>query len=103
MDQPRLPSDDSPNPLAIASMVLALVGVVAYCCGSFMCLGWLGFLVWIVGAVLGLIPIVQGAQGSSRTMAWAGLGANLLFLVGSFALVFVGLGVGFLSEMANQM
>lgn len=96
-------ADPTPNPLAIASVVLAFVGVIAYCCGSFMCLGWVGFLVWIAGAACGLIPVVQGAEGTSKTLAWVGLGTNLLFLVGSFALVFVGVGFGFLSEMAKQM
>ncbi len=95
--------DQTTNPLAIASLVLALVGVLVYCCGSFMCLGWVGILVWLAGAACGGIAVAQGVEGNNKVMAWAGLGLNLLFLVGLGALMVLGVGLSVFGQALQGM
>lgn len=86
------------NPLAIASLVLAVVGMVTYCCGSFVCLGWLGFLAWLLGAVLGVVAVAQSRDGTSKALGGVGLAMNLLFLLALGAVMVLGIGFGLLSE-----
>ncbi|MSQ01306.1 MAG: hypothetical protein EXR71_05340 [Myxococcales bacterium] len=91
------------NPFAIASLILGVVGTIVYCCGSFLCLGWLGFFLWFAGAICGVVALVQKAEGNSKIMAWVGLALNLVFLLAAFGLGMVFMGLGAMSEMAGQM
>ncbi len=86
------------NPLAIASMFLAVVGLVTSCCGSFVCLGWLGFLAWVLGALLGGVALAQSGDGTSKVLGGVGLALNLLFLLAMGAVMVLGIGFGLLSE-----
>jgi hypothetical protein len=101
-DQDVLPVPPTNNPFAMASVVASLVGGVVYCCGSFMCLGWLAFFIWFVGAILGGVALSQGAQGSSRTVAIVGLVLNVVFGLGAVVLMVVGVGFGVLSGLLNS-
>ncbi len=82
------------DPLAIASLVCVLLGGVVYCCGSFLCIGPLGMLVWLIGAVLGGVAMSRHTEGPNRTMGLVGLVLNLLPLVGMGLLIVVSVVIG---------
>ncbi len=83
--------------LAVASAVLGVVGCAVYCCGSFMCVGWLAFPVWFIGFALGVFGAVRGA-GNDRIIAIVGIALNVL--PGLVFMVLTMLGVGL--AMFNQ-
>ncbi len=85
--------DSGVNPFGVASLVLAFFGLVVYCCGSFVCLGWLGIFVWMLGLALGGVAVFQGGSGLSKGLGWVGIAANglgLLFFVAVVGLSFAG-------------
>lgn len=86
------------DPIALASAVLGVVGCAVYCCGSFMCVGWLAFPVWFVGFVLGVTGTFRGT-GNNRIIAIVGIVLNVLPGLVFFVLTLVGVG---LSLMNNQ-
>ncbi len=91
------------NPFAIASLILGVVGGLVYCCGSFLCIGWLGFFVWLAGAVCAVVALVQKPEGNSKIMAWVGLALNLMLPVALFGLMAVLMTFGMLGELAKEM
>jgi hypothetical protein len=91
-----------PSPIAIASVLMAVLGMFVYCCGGFVCLGWIGIFVWIFGAILGAVALVQGGDASTKGFAWAGLILNLLALLMMAGLMMVGLGIGVLGQIADH-
>lgn len=72
-------SDTPPpkDPLALASIGAGIGGVVVYCCGSFMCVGWLAFPVWLIGFVLGAFSAAKG-EGQNRILAIVGMVLNVI-------------------------
>lgn len=105
MNDPQLGNPEStPQPLdpfALGSIILSVVGVVVYCCGSFLCIGWIGFFVWVIGAICAVVSVAMGAQGSNKIMAFVGLALNLFCLFGMVALVALGVGASVLSSAAG--
>ncbi len=89
------------DPLAIASIGCAVGGVAIYCCGSFMCVGWLAFPVWLIGTVLGIVGAAKGA-GQNRMLGIVGIVLNVLpgILFGILLVFFGGLSV--LNAIAQQ-
>lgn len=85
------------NPLAIASIVFAVLGVIVYCCGSFLCLGWIAPLIWVVGLILGGVAIAQG--GESKTLGIVGAALNGLLGLAFLALLALGISAGVLSAL----
>lgn len=99
MDQPQFapPPNDSPDPLAIASVALAVVGVIAYCAGSFCCMSWVGPILWFIGAILGGIGIAKN-EGNNRIIAIVGVVANVLLGLAMTALMVFGMGLMMLQD-----
>lgn len=97
---PSLPPPGT-DPLAIASLVLSVVGVVVYCCGSFLCLGWIAPIFWLIGAILGGISVSR-AQGTSKTLAIVGIALNVLFGLLFLGLIALGISASVLSTMMNS-
>jgi hypothetical protein len=99
----QIPQESAPSttsPLAIASVVLAFVGAVTYCCGSFLCLGWIAPVFWILGAILGFVGM--GGGGSSKTVSIVGIIANLGLLAVFVGLIVMGVGFGVLSSLMQD-
>lgn len=97
-------ADTTPQPLdpfALGSIILSVVGVVVYCCGSFLCIGWVGFFVWVIGAICAVASVAMGAQGSNKIMAFVGLAMNLCCLLTMVALVVLGVGATALTSAAG--
>jgi len=67
--QPQEPMQNRPG-LSIASMILGIVGVLAWCIPCF------GFPVCIVGLILGILGMKKGGKG----MAIAGIILSAIFL-----------------------
>ena len=103
MDQPApyVPAEPGMDPLAIASVVLGVVGVAVYCCGSFMCLGWIGFGIWLIGAVLGGVAAAKN-QGTNRIIGVVGVVINVVPLLAAGAMMVLGVGAGLISGMINH-
>ncbi len=89
--------DDALTFLAVRSVVLAPIGWLGPCCiGS--CFAWLPFssaitgllmvMLWGFGLSSGFSAVSQGASGWRKAVAYLGIGANLLCMLGA--------GVGFL-------
>ena len=91
--------DEPLNPLALASVILGVVGVIVYCCGSFICMGWVGFFFGLIGAVCGGVALAQGTQGTNKILSVVGLILNLGFGVLMLGLMFIGVGASVLSSM----
>lgn len=93
MDQYMPPNNNQPQNsargLAIASMVLGIVGFVAWC------LPIIGFPVTIVGLILGIIAITKGTRG----MAVAGVIMCSITLVITLINSVLGAIMGFMSAM----
>lgn len=87
------------NPLALASIILGVVGMVVYCCGSFVCMGWVGFFFWLIGAICAGVALAQGTEGTNKILAVVGLGLNLAFGFLMVGLMFLGIGASVLSSM----
>ncbi len=100
---PDYAAPQSPNPFAIASLILGVVGTVVYCCGSFLCIGWLGFFFWLAGAICGVVALVQKPEGNSKIMAWVGLALNMVFPLAVIGLTALLMGMGVLGELTKQM
>jgi hypothetical protein len=94
------PPEQGTNPLAVASVVLAFVGVITYCCGSLMCLGWIAPVFWVIGAILGGVAWSQG--GPSKTLAMVGVVTNVLFGLLFLGLIMLYVGIGLLSAVTDQ-
>jgi hypothetical protein len=87
----------SRDPLALASAVLGVVGCAVYCCGSFMCVGWLAFPVWFIGFVLGIAGAVRGT-GNDRIIAIIGIALNVLPGLVFAVLTFLGVGLALFNQ-----
>jgi hypothetical protein len=87
------------NPLSLASVILGVLGMLVYCCGSFFCMGWVGFILWLVGAACGGVALSQGTQGTNKIMAIVGVALNAVFLLLMAGLMILGVGMGFLSSL----
>jgi hypothetical protein len=97
---PNLPPP-STDPLAIASLALSVVGVVVYCCGSFLCIGWIAPVFWLIGAILGGVSVTR-SEGTSKTLAIVGIALNVLFGLLMVALIFLGVTASVLSGMMDN-
>ncbi len=96
-------NDSNLHPLALASVILAVLGVIAYCCGGLFCLGWIGPILWLVGAVLGGVGLSKGLEGTSRTLAIVGVSLNVLFGLCFIGLIMIGVGFGFLAAVLGAV
>ncbi len=94
---PDQPTSDSVDPLAVASVALAVVGIIAYCAGSFCCMGWVGPILWFIGAILGGIATAKN-EGNNRIIGIVGVVANVLLGLAMTALMFAGVGLMMLQD-----
>ena len=96
--------DPSPqsDPLSIASILLFIAGIAAYCCGSFVCLGWIGLILWTLGAILGGAALFRVPEGGSKLVPVIGLILNLLALLTAIALLAMGVGIVAISEILKH-
>jgi hypothetical protein len=87
------------NPLALASVVLGVLGIIVYCCGWVVCIHWLAFIVWLAGLVCGGVALAQGVSGNNKILAIVGIALNLSFGLILFGLFVLGFGVTALSSL----
>ncbi len=91
------PIAETRDPLALASAVIGVLGCALYCCGSFMCVGWLAFPVWFIGFVVGVAGAVRSA-GQNRIIAIVGIVLNVLPGLVFAVLTFLGVGLALLNQ-----
>ena len=65
-----------------------------------MCVGWLAFPVWLIGAILGAVGAARG-QGQNRILSIVGIVLNILPGILFAILMVFGVGLSILSS-ANQ-
>lgn len=92
------PSNDS---LGTGSVACAVLGTVVYCCGSFLCVGFLAFPIWLIGLVLGIIGAFTQPPGR-KTMSVVGAILNVLPAVAFGVLMMFGIGAGVVSSILEQ-
>lgn len=86
--------------MGTASIALGLGGIVVYCCGSFMCVGWLAFPLWLIGLVLGIVGAFTQPPGA-KTMSVLGAVLNVLPAIAFGVLMVLGVGAGMMSAMLD--
>lgn len=95
MDQPQIapPAEGEAmfDPLALASVLLGVVGMGVGCCGSMVCMGWAAWPIWFIGLALGIMAAVRH-QDRNRWIGVAGIAVNVV--PGALMIIFMVLGVG---------
>ncbi len=102
MDQPQLPlpAPEQNDPLSLASVVIGILGIVVYCCGSFMCVGWLAFPLWFIGFILGVVGAVKN-EDRNRWIGVAGALLNVLPGIVFGILMAFGIGLSMISQASQ--
>ena len=91
----------SSDTLGTASLACGALGIVVYCCGSFLCIGVLAFPLWVLGLVLGVVGAFTRPPGQN-TMSVLGIVLNVLPAVGFGLLMMLGVGAGVISSILEQ-
>jgi hypothetical protein len=105
MDQPQIapPLDGDPpmDPLALASVVLGILGMGVACCGSFVCMGWLAWPMWLIGLVLGGVSAVRHTD-RNRWIGVAGIACNVVPIALMIVLTVLGVSASVLQGLMNN-
>ncbi|MCC8168260.1 MAG: DUF4190 domain-containing protein [Clostridiales bacterium] len=93
-NQQGMPPQKQGNGMAVASLVLGIIGIVACCCS------------WIFGAVLGILAIVFGVKGRQQdpgnSMATAGMVLGVISLILAAVNVVVAFVISFVYGITEQ-